>query len=363
MKKVVRFCPTAHQRTDRFRRWKVHQSVNVFAAGIVIVLLMVACKGKSERTALNGQSSPSECRSVQHEMGKTKVCGQPQRIVALGPSMMELLLALEKQPVGYADLIGFHRGNFDNPSQQIPLLGNRVTQSLGNVGTSSNPSLEAIARLKPDLILGTEANREQYATLSQIAPTLVLPYGTGDDWQRSLQVVAEVLGHPEQAQNVLQAHNQRLATARQKFSSVTAAHGRVLMLASTLLSQDIRIQLNDNSCGALVEKLGFQLVSLPNSKRISVGISQEALPQLNTDLILILGGNRTVDQTVDARNFEEHQLKAVKQDWQKNAIAQSLSASKAGRVYFISGYRCLGVPGPIGAELFLNELRRQLLPQ
>lgn len=361
MKEVVRFYPTARQKTNKFCKWKAHKSINLFAVGIVIVLLMVACKGKSERTTLNGQSSPTECRSVQHEMGKTQICRQPQRIVALGPSMMELLLALEKQPVGYADLLGFHRGDFDNPSQQIPLLGNRVTQSVGNVGTSSNPSLEAIARLKPDLILGTEANREQYATLSQIAPTLILPYGTGDDWQRSLQMVAQVLGHPEQAQKVLEAHNQRLATARQKFSSITAAHKRVLMLASTLLSQDLRIQLNDNSCGALVEKLGFQLVSLPNSKRISVGISQEALPKLKTDMIFILGGNRSVDQTVDASNFEEHQLKAIKRDWQKNAIAQSLPASKENRVYFISGYRCLAIPGPVGAELFLDELRRQLL--
>lgn len=336
----------------------------MFALAIVIVLFMVACKGTSKKTIQNGQSSATECQSVQHEMGKTKVCGQPQKIVALGPSMMEILLALEKQPVGYADLLGFHRGDFDNPSQQIPLLGNRVTQSLGNVGTSSNPSLEAIARLKPDLILGTGANKEQYATLSQIAPTLVLPYGTGDDWQRNLQMVAQVLGHPEQAQKVLEAHKQRLATARQKFASVTAAYPKVLLLASSsLLSQDIRIQLNDNSCGALVEKLGFQLVSPPNSKRISVGISQEALPELKTDMIFILGGNRTVDQAVDASNFEEYQLKAVKQDWQKNAIAQSLPASKEGRVYFISGYRCLGIPGPIGAELFLDELRRQLLPQ
>lgn len=59
--------------------------------------------------------------------------------------------------------------------------------------------------------------------------------------------------------------------------------------------------------------------------------------------------------------FEEHQLTDFEQAWEKNALAQSLNASKAGRVYFIPAYLCLGLPGPIGTELYLNELREQML--
>ena len=42
--------------------------------------------------------------------------------------------------------------------------------------------------------------------------------------------------------------------------------------------------------------------------------------------------------------------------------AQSLDASQAGRVYFIPAYLCAGLPGPIGTELYLEELKEQLLP-
>lgn len=47
----------------------------------------------------------------------------------------------------------------------------------------------------------------------------------------------------------------------------------------------------------------------------------------------------------------------------KNEIAQSLEASKEGRVYYIPAYMCLGLTGAIGTELYLNELKTQLLPK
>jgi iron complex transport system substrate-binding protein len=41
-------------------------------------------------------------------------------------------------------------------------------------------------------------------------------------------------------------------------------------------------------------------------------------------------------------------------------IAQSLDASQAGQVYFVQGYLCATLPGPIGTELYLEELQEQL---
>ena len=39
-------------------------------------------------------------------------------------------------------------------AQQLPYLGERLTSQPCNVGTAHAPALEAIAQLKPDLILG-----------------------------------------------------------------------------------------------------------------------------------------------------------------------------------------------------------------
>ncbi|NEQ86603.1 MAG: iron-siderophore ABC transporter substrate-binding protein, partial [Moorea sp. SIO2I5] len=106
-----------------------------------------------------------------YQMGETKVCGQPQRIVALGPYLLEHLLALEIQPVAYADHIAFHQGEYDNPSKQIPYLGSYIKEPIANVGLAYTPSVEAILKVKPDLILSLSDNKDQYQTFSQFAPT------------------------------------------------------------------------------------------------------------------------------------------------------------------------------------------------
>jgi iron complex transport system substrate-binding protein len=92
-------------------------------------------------------------------------------------------------------------------------------------------------------------------------------------------------------------------------------------------------------------------------------ISLEILPQLNqADSVMIMGRNATqLGQMQDGENFEKHQLSRVKQAWAENAIAQSLKATKAGRVYFIPTYLCLGLPGAIGTDIYLHQLERQLL--
>ena len=94
----------------------------------------------------------------------------------------------------------------------------------------------------------------------------------------------------------------------------------------------------------------------------SAPISLETLPQLNdADLVILLGCNFSDLKQLDSmERFEGHQLSKLKQAWEKNAIAQSLDASQAGRVYFIPTYLCAGLPGPIGAELYLNELKQNV---
>jgi iron complex transport system substrate-binding protein len=57
-----------------------------------------------------------------------------------------------------------------------------------------------------------------------------------------------------------------------------------------------------------------------------------------------------------------NQLTKLQQTWKSNPIARSLKASKAGKVYFIiPSYLCLALPGPIGTNLYLEALKKQLL--
>ena len=331
---------------------------------VLLVVAIASCSNNpvsSLKQSSQASSTATNCRSIDHQMGITEVCGRPEKIVVLGSSLLEVLLALGMQPVGFADRIPFHQGNYDNPREQIPYLGSQITGQPANLGLDYNPSIEAILKTQPDLIVGTEANRSQYQTLSKIAPTLLFKRF---DSETSLRAIAKATEQTGRAEQLLAQVDRQIAASRAALNSVVATQPKVLMLVSSS-AQDFHLISHTNSfCGSLVRNLGFQLVYPPDLSETDLErpslLSLEALPQLNdADSIVLLAYDWDNFQGMD--QFENNQLQMLKRSWKKNAIAQSLAASKVGRVYFMPAYLCLGLPGPIGTELYLNELEEQLL--
>jgi iron complex transport system substrate-binding protein len=336
---------------------------------VLTVTTITACQDRVNRLSVgstaNSTSSSKECRNVEHEMGTTKVCGQPQRIVVLGPHYLDPLLSLGVQPAAYAELEVLHQGDYDRPSQQIPYLGDRITQPIANVGSAMSPSIEAILRVKPDLIIGSGLlHEQQYETFAQIAPTLLLGgIVTERETETTLRTIAQAVDRSPQAERVWQETQQQIATTRKKLAPLAAKYPKVLIAFPGQL-QSIYLYNSISHCGSMLEKLGFKLVLPPGYERPEFNespVSLEILPQLNeAELIILLGVNlREFD---DSNNFKQSQLSESKQVWQKNAIAQSLDASQAGRIYFIPYHLCSAFPGAIGTKLYLEKLEQQLLP-
>ncbi len=299
-----------------------------------------------------------------HDRGETQICDSPQKIVALGPNMLEILLALGIQPVGYADYFSLPASKFDRPGQQIPFLGERITNQPLNVGSADDPSLETIAQLQPDLILGGVAsNQDEYDLLSQIAPTLLFTYAVDNRWQEQIRLIAKAVGKTELAEQVINEYSARVTRSKQALQPIATKYPKVLLIGSEQLEQGVQLDPynHDSYCSALIADLGFEIVFPPNSTEEATGgkISLEILPQLDADSILIQGYNSNFNN-VEA-DLLNHQIAAIKQQWGSNAIAQSLPASKSDRVYFTSAYLCRAMPGPIGAEIFLDQLQAQLL--
>ena len=331
--------------------------------GLAIAATLIACNQSAERPSKQVPTATEDCRAIVHDAGETTVCGRPQTVVTIGPNLLELLLALEVQPVGHAEYFPLPVAVFDQPVQQIPYLGKRLTSQPRNVGTAHDPALEVIAELEPDLILGdTLKNRDEYALLSQIAPTLLFTYnGADQDWQSDLQAIAQALDRTDQADTVIADFHQRKTALRAAIAPQAAQQLNVLLLLSQRLDQEIRIETRHSACGGLLEDLGFQVIApkaLEDSSQASHAISLEALPQLDADLIIIESFNSDVN--ANAADPIEAQLQDVRQQWRENAIAQSLPASQNGHVYFTTVYLCHALLGPIGAEIFLEQLHQQL---
>jgi len=90
--------------------------------------LIVGC-GRATRDDLKSrdiagasiESLTSDCRVIEHDLGETEVCGQPQKVVTINTYALDLLLSLGVQPAGSTITLNVHQGDiFDNPAQQIP---------------------------------------------------------------------------------------------------------------------------------------------------------------------------------------------------------------------------------------------------
>lgn len=107
----------------------------------------------------------------------------PQRIVSLLPSLTESVCALG----ACARMVGVDR--YSNWPIEL--------KTLPQVGGGIDPNIEAIVRLKPDLVLSSNSARGLERLRALGIPVLVLePKGGLHDMQRVLRILAQVLGLP-----------------------------------------------------------------------------------------------------------------------------------------------------------------------
>ena len=323
---------------------------------ILMSVLIVACQGHLEQD-IASQSSSTEaanCRLVEHDAGATEICGHPQTIAALSPRVLDVMLALDVQPAAYAEtayadraILNFHR--FDNPSQQIPHLGDRITTQPINLGDRNTPSLETVIEVNPDLIV-TETWLEN-ERFSDIAPTLLLNNRTGrNGWSRRLQIIAQAFDREEQAEQVIAQYEQRLVDVQTQLAPILAINPRILPVHST--GSTFWISSYDTDVAALLEELGFQLVLLEGLPRETPyspkqpQVSIETLTQLDPDIIIVL----------DAEP-------AAKRQWEETPLLQSMQAVQKGHIHFVNSLLWNGTRGgPIAFGLMLDQLPELLLP-
>lgn len=191
--------------------------------GAGVLLLTAACGNELGPTATGTGGVPI---LVTHQYGTTEIPAPPKRVVTVGLTDHDPVLALGLEPVGVAEWYG------DYPYAAWPWaqyeLGTATPQI---VATSTAIEFEAVAALQPDLITAVNygLTRDQYDTLSQIAPT-VGPSGRypeyGTPWQVLTRMIGRSVGRPRGAEQLVRDVENRFAAARRKhpgFAERTAA--------------------------------------------------------------------------------------------------------------------------------------------
>lgn len=177
------------------------------AAGAVLLAALGACSSAAAPT-------PPATASVQHKYGTTQVPATPARVVTVGLSDQDAVLALGIKPVGTIDWYGGYP-NGVWPWQQEKFGAEAPTV----VGDASTINFEAIAALRPDLILGVYSGLTQadYDKLAKIAPTVAQPVGFADylaPWQEQTRLIGKALGRAAQADALVAGVEARFVQAK-----------------------------------------------------------------------------------------------------------------------------------------------------
>lgn len=359
--------------------FSISKTLKLIFLSLITSWVIIACSSSDNtvQQASNTTQSNNNCRTIEHALDTTEVCGKPEKIVVLSPHHLDLLLSLGYQPAAYgfphaAPGVSKPEDTFNNPSQQIPYLGKKVTTQPVNVGLGGEPSLEKLAALKPDVIFGEIRNKGSYDLLKQIAPTFIWDVRTmGGQWQETIKDMAKILGEEEKAEQAIATHQKAIDKARKDLASVTKKHPKLLLLGMSNLQDQVIVIQPNTYLGEVMQGVGFEMVSLPSvkAKGPSIPISVEALPELNeADIIIVMGYSTDTEETIETSSeksvdsfIKTSQSKPAQQSWQNNKIANSLKASQNEQVYFTTYYLWNGLNGPNGTQLILDELREFLL--
>lgn len=184
------------------------------AIAVCLALVLAACGGAPESAAPAAAPSGAFPVTVEHKYGATTVPAEPQRIVTLGLSDQDTVLALGTRPVGAVNWFG--EEPFGSWPWAQPLWGDALPTV---VGERDEYDVEQIAALTPDLIVAQYSGmtQAQYDTLSAIAPVVAQPKGFEDyqaPWQDMTRAIGTAMGKAPQVEELIDGIAARFATIR-----------------------------------------------------------------------------------------------------------------------------------------------------
>jgi iron complex transport system substrate-binding protein len=225
------------------------------AALLAAAVVLTACGGSpepaAEPAAAGGGPFPV---TVEHSLGSTVVPAAPQRVVSLGYTDQDAILALGVVPVAIREFTG------NRPSATWPWASDRLQGQQPQV-LSGEIGPETLAGLRPDLIVAVSAGltQEQYETYSRIAPTITQPPGADayqSAWQDATRLIGTALGRGADADRMVADLEARFDAVRAQYPQF-AGRSAVVAAASSSGPGSYFVWTSEDNRGRFLESLGL----------------------------------------------------------------------------------------------------------
>jgi iron complex transport system substrate-binding protein len=290
---------------------------------LIVMMIISACGAPAATQEAAAEPSTTDTAfpvTIEHKYGSTTINEKPQRIVLVGLTEQDALLALGEVPVATREWYGERPGAIFEWAQDK--LGDAAVPE---VLSSAELNFEQIAGLQPDVIVGLYSGitQEEYDTLSKIAPTVAQPgehVDYGIPWQELTRKIGLIVGKSAEAEKLVADVEAQFEAVREQHPEFADATG---VVASTWGFPDTYYAYHSQDPrNRLLTSLGFVIpaeVDEMAKDTFGASISRERLDIVDVDALVWI-------------TFSDEENETIKND----ALYQKLRARREGRDIFIS---------------------------
>ncbi|WP_159621484.1 iron-siderophore ABC transporter substrate-binding protein [Ruania rhizosphaerae] len=307
-------------------------------AGTVAALVLSACGGGGAEALPEG-GGQQETRTVDHALGTAEIPTDPQRVVLMNSAGLDIMIALGIDPVGAALWGGI--------SELPDYVSTHLPDDFTVVGTSTEPNLEAVAALEPDLIIGIDnIVSDNLSVLEGIAPTVAYhrrdEQGVALGWTEHINELGEILDRADEADQRIAAFEDRVADVDAHLADSGETIAMLRARPEEVRFYDTTSTLSSNVLQSLQH---VTLVDPPFGEPVEGGaapwrvISTEMLTDVPSDWIYVVP-----DSEVDLEALRSQPL------WEQ------VPAVQEGQVCVAEEFAAWFQPGPLAAEIVADEV-------
>ncbi|WP_413377508.1 ABC transporter substrate-binding protein [Alkalihalobacillus sp. 1P02AB] len=322
------------------------KSVILFLMSLFLIgAILVGCGNQAEEDSTEepivedeGQvETDGEVRVVTNALGETEIQGTPERIVTLYQGATDTAVAMGVIPVGAVE------SWLEQP------VYNYLKDDLGDVqivGQETQPNLEEIAKLNPDLIIASRVRHEEiFEQLSEIAPTVADE--SLNDFKETTELMGKALNKEDLANELLSDWDNRVVdfqTKAEEHIEEWPMHVAVL----NFRADHARIYV-EGFAGSILTELGFKgPKNLEDSnEEILRLMDKESIPEMNADVFYTF-------------MEEDEAVKNTYEEWTSHPLWQNLDAVQAEQTYIVDEIIWNMGGGIVAANLMLDDVYERL---
>lgn len=303
--------------------------LSIILSSVLVSSLLVSCSNKAE------DISKSNNRTIEDSMGTTEIPENPKNIVILTNEGTEALLELGVKPIGA--VTGFGGDWYEHTKADL--------EGVKSVGKETSVNVEAVAALKPDLIIGNKMRHEKiYDQLKAIAPTVFSDTLRGE-WKDNFKFYAKVLNKESEGDKAIKDFDDRIKSISDTYKDKLNTEISLVRF----MDGKTRIYLGDTFSGTILKEIGFKRPATQQGTDFVAEIGKERLNEADGDVMFYF-------------TYEIGDGKGVarENEWINDPLFKSLNVVKNNKAYRVDDIIWNTAGGIKAANLMLDDLTNML---